>query len=101
MHLFGRCSCGRKMNLPKWAKLGYRYRCWGCGRTWTLATHGKPLQRRSSLPPPGQAAATPPPSPVRHPVPDGGRGGCLALVVVGLLTLAVAGVTAVEFLFAR
>jgi hypothetical protein len=33
-HLVGRCTCGRKIHLPRSVKDGYQWKCHSCGRSW-------------------------------------------------------------------
>ena len=50
-HLAGHCDCGRQIHFPNDAALGHEWRCFKCGKVWTLSTQGKPLQNRGSKPP--------------------------------------------------
>lgn len=51
-HLSGRCTCGRKQHYPKGSKIGSTWKCWSCGKTWTISTEGRPLRdTRSKIPP--------------------------------------------------
>ena len=47
-HLAGHCDCGRQIHFPNDAALGHEWRCFKCGKVWTLSTQGKPLQNRGS-----------------------------------------------------
>lgn len=51
-HLSGECSCGRVSHYPKGAKVGDKWTCRSCGRTWTIVASGKgkPLNRVPSKP---------------------------------------------------
>ena len=58
-HLAGHCDCGRQIHFPNDAALGHEWRCFKCGKVWTLSTQGKPLQNRGSKPPPVESAVNP------------------------------------------
>lgn len=53
-HLAGKCDCGRKIHFSKKAKKGWRWTCFKCGKTWTLSSHGKPINYLQSKFPPVQ-----------------------------------------------
>lgn len=53
-HLAGKCDCGREIHFPKNAVLGDQWKCYRCGKVWTLSTQGKPLDRQKSKAPPKQ-----------------------------------------------
>jgi len=46
-HLAGKCDCGREIHFPKNATLGDQWKCYRCGKVWTLSTQGKPLDRQN------------------------------------------------------
>ena len=58
-HLAGHCDCGRQIHFPNDAALGHEWRCFKCGKVWTLSTQGKPLQNRGSKPPPVESSVSP------------------------------------------
>jgi hypothetical protein len=50
-HEMGRCYCGREIHWPRDARYGDRWRCYQCGRTWTLLPdgwRGQPTKRVKS-----------------------------------------------------
>ncbi|MEH2267746.1 MAG: CFI-box-CTERM domain-containing protein [Nostoc sp.] len=52
-HLAGSCDCGRKIHFPKNATIGTQWKCYTCGKVWTLSEHGeKPLHSKGSKAPP-------------------------------------------------
>lgn len=57
-HLAGRCDCGRKMHFPKNATIGEQWKCYKCGKTWTLSNHGKPLHSQNSKAPPKRKSSS-------------------------------------------
>lgn len=60
MHRAGRCDCGRTIHFPKDARLGHQWKCWRCGKVWTLARQGRPLWSERSRPPePAQSGCLP------------------------------------------
>lgn len=65
-HLSGRCPCGRPIHWPKDAGYGDEWRCFRCGRVWTLCQNGElPLHNTKSQPPPPEP---PPPPPAAAPL---------------------------------
>lgn len=97
-HEMGYCDCGREIHFPCTARYGDKWRCYGCGRSWTLRPTGgvkpsyrvrsrKPRQPRivvvqvetplSVNPFIPQGGHLPPPPPMRQ-LPPPRRGGLLA-----------------------
>ncbi len=83
-HLKGRCSCGRYIHFPKWARHGYKWRCTRCGTVWVLSDKGDPLERTSSKPP-----KRPRPRRSHKQRAPGSPEGCLGGLILVLSTLAV------------
>jgi hypothetical protein len=77
-HLAGHCDCGRQIHFPNDAALGHEWRCFKCGKVWTLSTQGKPLQNRGSKPPPVESSVSPQ-----------GKGCLPVLLFIGLPALAI------------
>ena len=82
-HLSGKCRCGRIIHLPSGADYGDTWVCRKCGMTWILSHTGKPLETRSSKPPP-KGGADKEPLPVS--VLPHNKGGCLMFVITAILT---------------
>jgi hypothetical protein len=49
-HEMGYCDCGREIHFPCTARFGDKWRCYTCGRNWTLRSNGgvKPSYRVTS-----------------------------------------------------
>lgn len=58
-HLSRKCTCGRRIHFPHYAQKGYVWQCHSCGKEWTLADHGLPLEQTASRPATNKDKQTP------------------------------------------